>query len=442
MPITRREFLRFIGLSGVTLALPSSCDVLIAKLNAALQPTPTIAPTATIPPTSTATLAPADTPVPTDTPASTTTPRSILTSLLPYYAKDARNNLVVRNGQRAMLSSHVYPKATFVRDSFYGPLALGDAPLGYDCYRWFEQTQDQTSGQIRTAVPFLPANEPLFPSQDDDSSLLFIPWSMWLQRHGLPIDQAVVEKAFAFVQTHVHNDWFVSPAGPFRYWADTVAPDVDERITHNQGLYVLALRSILELGWGGVTDLDLANARSNYAACYRSDIGAITLGKDSWWADKLDISVLFPEFMLRWLFGEAALSDDVIRSTTDRFIQTASVFNHNAMAGIKVICASDGSFLPPEKFFAAVLNRPGDYQNGGYWPMYTLTALALRYKIDPDPSLKQMIEQLVQNELATDHRSKEVIMLIPGEVGIVDPNRSGYTWNALIAPALKWAKVV
>jgi len=89
-----------------------------------------------------------------------------------------------------------------------------------------------------------------------------------------------------------------------------------------------------------------------------------------------------------------------------------------------------------------VLNRPGDYQNGGYWPMYTLTALALRYKIDPTPALKQTIEQLVRAELAIDHRSKEIIIMIPGEVGVFDPNRSGYTWNALIGPALKWAKVV
>jgi hypothetical protein len=111
--------------------------------------------------------------------------------------------------------------------------------------------------------------------------------------------------------------------------------------------------------------------------------------------------------MLRWLFSEAALSDDAIRSTTNRFIQTVSIFDNNAIAGIKVICASDGSFLPPEKFYVTVLNRPGDYQNGGHWPMYTLTILARRYKSNPNPTLKQTIEQSVMAELAIDHHDSQ-----------------------------------
>jgi hypothetical protein len=430
-----------MGLTGIGLALPGSCESFIATLNTALKPTATIEPTPSVTPTLTATPAPTETPAPTVTPAPTSTIQPILDVLLPYYAQDARNNIIIRNGQRAMLSSHVYPKATFVRDAFYGPLALNDPQLGYDCYRWFEQTQDQASGQIRTAVPFLPENEPLFPTQDDDSSLLFITWSAWLKRHDAPIDQAIVERALAFVRAHVRDDWFVSPVGPFRYWADTVALEVDERVTHNQGLYVLALRSLIELGWGDVADQDLAQARAHYAEAYRADLGALTLGKDSWWADKLDVSVLFPEFMLRWLFGEAALPDELIRSTADRILQTASVSQGRSIIGVKVICANDGSFLPPEQFYAAVLNQPGDYQNGGYWPMYTLTALALRYSLEPDPTLKQLIEQLVQIELAADHRSKEVILLKPDRIGQSDPNRAGYTWNALIAPALKWAGV-
>ena len=73
--------------------------------------------------------------------------------------------------------------------------------------------------------------------------------------------------------------------------------------------------------------------------------------------------------------------------------------------------------------------------------MYTLIALALRYKIAPDKDLKALIETLVQIELAKDRRSKEIIILAPGVEGATDPNRSGYTWNALIAPALKWAGV-
>jgi len=219
--------------------------------------------------------------------------------------------------------------------------------------------------------------------------------------------------------------------------------DTPERIAHNQGLYVVALRSMLEHGWGSVAAADVDRARARYAEFYRAEFGSLTIGKDSWWADKLDISTLFPEFLLRWLYQETALPDEMIRNTVDHFVQVARVYKSDqSLAGLKVICAADGSFLPPERFAVPVLNGPGHYQNGGYWPMYTLIALALRYQIAPDKDVKALIETLVRIELARDRHSKEIIILAPGVEGAIDPNRSGYTWNALIVPALKWAGVV
>ncbi len=367
---------------------------------------------------------------------------SSITPLLRYYSADARNNVVVKNKRRAMLSSHVYPKATFVRDSFYGPLALNDVNLGADCYRWFAETQNPNTGQIRCAVPFDPKNEFLFQIWDDDSSLLFVIWAAWLKRNRVTIDQAMVERAWTFIKTHLRNDFHLTPAQPFCYWADTVQFDTPERVAHNQGLYVVAVRSMLEHGWGNVVAADVDRARARYAEFYRPALGSLTLGKDSWWADKLDISTVFPEFLLRWLYQETALPDEAIRNTVDHLVQVGSVTKADkTLAGLKVICAPDGSFLPPARFAVPSLNDPGHYQNGGYWPMYTLIALALRYKLAPDPALKARIETLVRAELAQDRRSKEIIILAPGVEGATDPNRSGYTWNSLIAPALKWAGV-
>jgi hypothetical protein len=75
--------------------------------------------------------------------------------LLPDYAQAARNNIVAGNNRRALLSAYVYP-GTYIRDAlFWGPLALDDAALGFECYQWFAETQLPT-GQIRTAVPLIP----------------------------------------------------------------------------------------------------------------------------------------------------------------------------------------------------------------------------------------------------------------------------------------------
>jgi hypothetical protein len=137
---------------------------------------------------------------------------STITPLLRYYFNDARNNIVVKNRRRAMLSSRVYPKATFVRDAFYGPMALNDVNLSAECYRWFAETQNPDTGQIRCAVPFDPKNEYLFQIWDDDSSLLFVIWAAWLKRNRINLDPAHAERAWSFVKTHVINDFHARTA--------------------------------------------------------------------------------------------------------------------------------------------------------------------------------------------------------------------------------------
>ena len=372
----------------------------------------------------------------------TTWHEQAIAGLLPHYAESARSNIVTVRGERAILSSRIYPKGTFVRDAFYGPMALDDADLSRDCYRWFERTQ-LPDGQIMTAVGFTPEDQADLAPMDDDSSMLFVIWSAWLKRRGVETKREVVERAFAHVQSHVNTSGeYVSPAGPFRYWADTISPEKPERITHNQGLYALALRSMRSLGWGGVNDRHVADAKKRYAACYHTPLNSLTLGRDTWWARKLDLSTVFPEFLFRWAFGETALPGSVVTTSVARMVRNAAVYKGGKIVGIKVICDKDGAFLPASRFHVPVLNGPGDYQNGGYWPMYTLTALALAHKIAPSKTYRSIIETLVVAELASDHISKEIIVLRPGAVGTWDPKRNAYTWNALIAPALKWAGVV
>ncbi len=374
--------------------------------------------------------------------ASTSQAGSPIARLLPDYFTSTRRNIVTRNAQRAMLSSQLYPKATFIRDACYGPLALDDVALSAECYRWFVRTQLPT-GQIRTAVPFDAIDELDFAPGDDDSSLLFIIWSAWLKRNRVPIDLAAITLAWSFVQTHVFDEQYVTPAGAFRYWADTIQFEKRERIAHNQGLYVLALHAMRFLDLGRITDQQISQAAAHYADFYRSDLGALALGKDSVWATAIDLSALFPEFILRWLYDATALPDATILATIDRFRRVATVAQPDgSIAGIKTICAGDGSFFDRQRFYEPGLNWPGDYQNGGYWPMYTLTAFALAYRLTHEAALQQTIEQLIAIELGDDHQSKEVIILAPGAVGTVNPARSNYTWNALIVPALKWAGVV
>jgi len=358
--------------------------------------------------------------------------------LLGYYGASTRSNIVEISGRRALLSSRLYP-GTCIRDAlFWGPLALGDANLGLECYQWFAETQME-NGQIRSAVPLHPEEAQWLEPKDDEGGLLFVIASDWLRRQGFALDTSRIERAYAWVQTHVRNHTYISSRGPFRYWADTVSPNVSEAITHNQGLLCLARRAMRNMGLGGVTDQDVAAAQARYRSFYNAGLRYVTLGKYSNFAWAQDISVVFPEFLSRYLYNEPILTDAMAVGHVERILRNAAVyFADGRLAGIKVISSSRGAFLPQSWFFASGLNPPGDYQNGGYWPVYSIVALALAYSITHDVKYAQIIEQLVVNELAPDHQSKEIIRLTPGAVGTFDPARSNYTWNALIPTACWW----
>lgn len=361
--------------------------------------------------------------------------------LLPDYTASTLGNIVTVNGRRALLSSRLYP-GTYVRDAvFWGPLALNDAALGFDCYRWFAESQ-LDDGQIRTAVALHPDEVDKLQPQDDEGTLLFLIASEWLARAGYMLDRAIIERAYDWVKTHVQDDLYVSPAGPFRYWADTVSPDRSEAIVHNVGLLALARRALLRLKMGGVTEADVRAAQAAYRSYYVADPGYLTFGAVSNFADVQDISAIFPEFLSRTLYDEPILDDAQIVAHVTHALSTASVTGPDGkIAGVKVIAANDGAFLPPDWFYAPGLNAPGDYQNGGYWPMYTLVALALAYSITRDATYEPIIGALVEAELGRDHQSKEIIRLSPDAIGSFDPQRANYTWNALIRTALEWAKL-
>lgn len=363
----------------------------------------------------------------------------------------ALGNIVEVGGRRAMLSSRLYP-GTYVRDAlFWGPLALADPVLGSACYAWFAETQ-LDSGQIRSAVPLHAGDAAALDPKDDEGTLLFIIASEWLRMNGYAIsytaapaslDASRIERAYAWVAAHINDHQYISSAGPFRYWADTIKPDTAEAISHNQGLLCLARRSMVNLGLGGVTENDVQAAQAAYRAMYDTNARYVPLGRYSNFARAQDNSAIFPEWLSRYLFHEPILDDAMVANHAARIVTNATVFDDaQQLAGVKIISAEDGSFLPSHWFHEMGLNPPGDYQNGGFWPLYTHVMLALAFSITHDPVYAALAEILVRREVEHDRRTKEVIRLSPGQVGTFLDVRSDYTWNALIPVALRWAGIV
>src|SRR5690606_17348879 len=261
---------------------------------------------------------------------------------LPIYTSAALGNVVEIEGKRAMLSSRLYP-GTYVRDAlFWGPLALDDPELGYECYTWFADSQLE-NGQIRSAVPLRPEDASALEPKDDEGTLLFVIASDWLRVNGYrlrrELDVDRIQRAYLWIDRHVANHRYLSPAGPFRYWADTIKPDSDETIAHNQGLLCLARRAMVNMGLGGITEDDVVAAHAAWRAMYDPNAGYLPLGQYSNFARAQDNSAVFPEWLSRYLYDEPILTDEMVVSHAEHMMNTASVYDDAGhMAGIKIIC--------------------------------------------------------------------------------------------------------
>ncbi len=416
--------------------------------------TPTIAPTQT----PNATISPAFTPEPTATAASkpvqspvtisddarvlqhAVDPSPILQQLAPLYLEAANANIVSYDGRRAIIPSPAYTNGIYVRDAFYATLGLEDAALFEEAYRWFEAAQ-LPSGQIPTAVAFDPADQSLIP-RDDESTLIFLIWSGLLQRQGKSANPEVIAKALDFVQKHELNARYLSPPGNFRYWADCWRVTLSQAITYNQGYYALALQMMLEMKQEGVTPEMAERAATIYRAQFKPRTGLFTLS-DRWPGIFLqDSSALMPEFLHRLFFQRGMIPNDAIPIILNHRLITAGVAGDNgALLGLKNIANADGSFANPLFFECPTSGKPGDYQNGGNWPLWTNTELALAYSVRPDACYRQALETLVQRELA-DGSPEEYWELSEDAPGLVSPNRSGYAWNALIVRALRFSGLI
>lgn len=364
-----------------------------------------------------------------------------LQAAVSVYLAVARANVRSVNGRAAVVPSPVYANGIYARDAFYTVLGLGDVGLAADAFRWFEQAQNAQSGQITTAISLDPADASLQP-QDDETTLLYLIWAGYLRRAGVDVDEQVVGRAWAFVQSHVTDGAYVSLPGQFRYWADCWRLDQPDTITYNQGLYALAARLLAATGLAGVTQADAEAAAAHYRSLYRADLGFLPLSAGWPGRDVQDVSALLPEFLHRFLFGSGLLEDAAVLATVDRSLRTAVVYGADgAPAGIKNVARADGAFADPAWFACADNRSVGDYHNGGYWPMYTLVELALAYGIQPRPAYRTLMETLAARETAAG-TTQEYWNLGQERIGEVQPGRTDYAWNALIVPAMRWAGLV
>jgi hypothetical protein len=328
------------------------------------------------------------------------------------------------------IPSRAYSQGTWLRDAYWTLAALADRELQRHTWQRFAAAQNMDSGQVPTALTH---SDAAFYAAEDESTALFVLLALDLERAGVPLDRAPLERASRYLQNRLDVDGRV-PAGPGAgtWWLDTLILAQRDTVAYTQGVTAVGLRALTDLDVPVPSDL-VERAEAAYGALYLPDLGTMTLSAGT---TLLDVSCLVGEHLSRRLFGRALLTEEIVAGTLGTFRRVD--FDDGAFLGFPVATQLDGSYMPEEWFAPAPDNWPGYYHNGGSWLLYDALALDVGRShavIGSDALLHARI--LAEVRLA--EALHEYIATNPalGHLGHVPmPWRSGYAWNSYVATLL------
>ena len=345
------------------------------------------------------------------------------------------------SGTAVAPSTH-YSPGTYMRDSFWGTLALADTPL-------FASTEQPiftaftnsipTSGPQAGHVPVTIGG----PEYPDESGLLYL-IRMYDDAvvHDLPVaNTSVAGQVLAYIQANqVSNGAFLT-AAPTDQGGFTISPDtwLDGYLypagaisAYDQGLYVVALEAAQKLGLT-VSNSQISQAESVYQSLYDPQLGYVRWLSTTTYKGP---DVLTGDALSLLLFGQPLLPDAEVASTLAHQDWTAN--------GMAVLATQDNQYVPADQFETLEVDDNGNvvgtdepggwYQNGGSWFLYEYLAEWAAAK-QGDQSARALMTRSIADEVADTPMSKEFKLTTtepsyPYPPGSSEYQRQGYGWNA------------
>lgn len=345
------------------------------------------------------------------------------------------------SGTAVAPSTH-YSPGTYMRDSFWGTLAMAGTPQ-------FATTEQPVFTAFTNSIPVSGAQAghvPVTvggPEYPDESGLLYL-IRMYDDAvvHGLPVaNTSVAGQVLAYIQANqVSNGAFVT-AAPASQGGFTISPDtwLDGYLypagaisAYDQGLYVVALQAAQKLGLA-VTSAQVSQAIAVYQSLYDPQLGYVKWLSTTTYKGP---DVLTGDALSLLLFGQALLPDAEVASTLAHQDWTAN--------GMAVLATQDNQYVPAGQFETLELSDSGQvvgtgepggwYQNGGSWFLYEYLAEWAAAK-QGDPQAQGLMTRSIADEVADTPMSKEFKLTTtdpsyPYPAGSSEYQRQGYGWNA------------
>ncbi len=272
-----------------------------------------------------------------------------------------------------------YSPDMYNRDSFFSTVSTYNKDLNLAIWDQWGRTQTPEGGIGTIITPYMGSVE----AKDNEATIEWLIWAMLNKRRfGVSLPQDKIKKAVDYVLNEFDSAHDAICRSHFSLSQIDIVdfePKTD-RLCVNQGMLVIALRTIKELGFDIPEDY-IEKAEQEYRNFY--DTQRLHLLFDRKYPDIITLTDLEPEFFSLWLFSRPILTDEMVINHLEKMpilnkVPGSPHPEYGTTAPICVRLTNDGKgyaylsgdYQPFDKFGEANYSNgqnDGYYYNGGSW---------------------------------------------------------------------------
>lgn len=342
-----------------------------------------------------------------------------------------------------------YSPDMYNRDSFFSIVATYNKTLNLSIWDQWAKTQTPKGGIGTIITPYMGSVE----AKDNEATIEWLIWAMLNKRRfnvRLPEDQ--IKKAVDYVR----NEFDGGKDGICRSHFSMSQVDIvdykpkTDRLAVNQGMLVIALRTIKELGYP-VEESYIQKAEQEYRKFYDPKRKHLLFDRN--YPDIITLTDLEPEFYSLWLFNRPILTDEMVINHLEQMPLLNKVANspHPEYGTTAPICVRltnnkqgyaylTADYQPFAEFGASNYadgKSDGFYYNGGSWLRGEYCAYVAGLKHGWKKAAKLM-ENRVWAEINLNPKWPYSKEFIPTKWTTTDswwPSTQGLCWNVFILMA-------